>query len=94
MCCLFASLLMAGPRFAMLIWWLMDPVRWGMAFDTFLGPAFGFMLFPFTTLAYVAVFPGGVNGFDIVWLAIAVLLDLSSTFGGAYTNKDRMQGAY
>jgi hypothetical protein len=94
MCCLFTTLVLAGPRAAMIIWWLMDPVRWELAFNSFLVPLFGFLLFPITTLTYVLVFPGGVDGLDILWMGIAVALDLSSAFGGAYGNKDRVQGAY
>jgi len=94
MCCLFTSLVLAGPRFAMFIWWLMDPARWGLAFDGFLVPFFGFLLFPFTTLMYLVVFPGGVQGLDIVWLALAFAIDLSTTFGGAYGNRNRISSAY
>ena len=36
MCCVIASLFALGPRAAILIWWLVEPVRWGAAFDTFL----------------------------------------------------------
>ena len=39
---------------------------------------------------YVAVFPGGVDGFDYVWLGLAVVLDLGSFAGGAYGNRGRM----
>ena len=38
----------------------------------------------------VAVFPGGINGFDYVWLAIAVAFDLVAWFGG-YGNRGRIQ---
>ncbi len=93
MCCLFATLVLAGPRAAMLIWWLMDPVRWGLAFNAFLVPFFGFLLFPMTTMMYVLVFPGGVEGLDVVWLALAFALDLSATSGGAYGNRGRRRGA-
>ncbi len=93
MCCLFATLVMAGPRAAMLIWWLMDPVRWNLAFGSFFVPFFGFLLFPITTLMYVVVFPGGVDGLDIVWIAIAFGFDLSSTFGGAHGNRNQFSGS-
>jgi hypothetical protein len=94
MCCLFTTLVLLGPRAAIVIWWLMDPVRWQLAFNTFLLPFLGFLFFPITTLMYVIVFPGGVDGFDILWLGIAFGLDLFSTFGGAYGNRDRMRNAY
>ena len=50
MCCLAASLLLLGPRFGILIWWLFDPARWSLAFDTFILPFLGFLFLPWTTL--------------------------------------------
>ena len=40
---------------------------------------------------WVLVYPGGVDGFDIVWLGLAVVLDVASWGGGAYGNRGRMQ---
>ena len=34
-----------------------------------------------------------ITGFDIVWLGLALALDLSSAFGGAYGNRNRMRTA-
>ena len=64
MCCAVAILFAFGPRAAILVWWLIEPFRWGAAFETFLWPFLGFLVLPWTTLMYVAVFPGGINGFD------------------------------
>lgn len=92
MCCLLATLFMLGPRAAILVWWLIQPVRWSAAFDTFIWPFIGFLVAPWTTLMYVAVAPAGITGFDFVWLAIAVAMDLFTWFGGGYTDRDRMPG--
>lgn len=92
MCCLIATLFMLGPRAAILVWWLLQPVRWSAAFDTFLWPFLGFLFAPWTTLMYVAVAPGGITGFDVIWLAIAVGMDLFTWFGGGYSNRNRMPG--
>ena len=70
MCCLFAILVLVGPRAAILVWWLFDQIRWAAAFDTFIWPLLGFLFLPWTTLVYVLVFPGGIDGFDWLWLAI------------------------
>jgi hypothetical protein len=94
MCCLFTTLVMAGPRAAIVIWWLLQPVRWSAAFDTFIWPMLGFLFFPFTTLMYVLVSPGGIDGFDPVWLVLAVVLDVLSWTGGAYGNRGRVTSAY
>ena len=90
MCCLFTSLFLLGPRAAIVIWWLLQPVRWAEAFDTVLWPIVGFILLPWTTMMYVAVLPGGVDGFDYVWLAIAVVLDAATWAGGGFSNRSRM----
>ena len=92
MCCLAALLVVLGPRIGILIWWLTDQARWNLAFDTFIWPFLGFIFLPWTTLMYVLVFPGGIDGFDWVWLGMGFLLDICSTAGGGYTNRDRMQG--
>ena len=62
MCCAVAILFAFGPRAAILVWWLIEPIRWGAAFDTFLWPFLGFLVLPWTTLMYVAVAPAGSTG--------------------------------
>jgi hypothetical protein len=94
MCCLFSTLVLLGPRAAIFIWWLMEPARWSAAFDTYLWPIVGFFFLPLTTLMWVLVYPGGVDGFDIVWLGLAVVLDVASWSGGAYGNRGRVQSSY
>lgn len=89
MCCLFALLLMLGPRVVDVVWWLVDPVRWNAAFDTLIWPVLGIVFLPFTTLMYVLVSPGGVTDLDVVWLGLAVVLDLVSWFGGGYGGRQR-----
>ena len=91
MCCFIASLFMLGPRAAILVWWLLEPVRWQASFDTFLWPLAGFIALPWTTLMYVSVLPAGINGFDFIWLGLGIAFDLFSWFGGGYTNRGRMR---
>lgn len=90
MCCLFTTLMFLGPRAGILIWWLLDSVRWELAFNSFLWAMLGFLFLPWTTLMYVVVFPGGVNGFDWVWLGLAALSDIGMYAGGGYGNRDRI----
>ena len=92
MCCLAALVAVLGPRIGILIWWIAEPARWNLAFDTFIWPFLGFIFLPWTTLMYVLVFQGGIDGFDWVWLGMGFLLDIFSTAGGGYTNRDRMRG--
>jgi hypothetical protein len=92
MCCLATLLVVLGPRVGIVFWWLVEPARWNLTFDTFIWPFLGFIFLPWTTLMYVLVFPGGIDGFDWVWLGMGFLLDIFSTAGGGYTNRDRMRG--
>jgi hypothetical protein len=89
MCCLFASLILIGPRAGVLVWWMVDQARWQLAFQNFLVPLLGFAFLPWTTLMYVAVFPGGVAWFDWIWLGIGILADIATYSGNAYRNRDR-----
>ncbi|NOX61110.1 MAG: hypothetical protein GXP42_04070 [Chloroflexi bacterium] len=90
MCCLFTTLVLFGPRLGILVWWLIQPIRWQATFETFLWPFLGFLFAPWTTLMYVLVFPGGIVGFDWIWLALGLLADIASYSGGAYTGRERI----
>ncbi len=90
MCCFFTSLVLLGPRFAALIWWLINPVRWQLAFDSAIWPILGVLLVPWTTIMYVIVSPGGVTGFDWFWIGLAVISDIGMYAGGGYGNRDRI----
>jgi hypothetical protein len=92
MCCFFTTLLLLGPRAAILIWWLINPVRWQATFSSFIWPLLGFIFVPWTTLMYVLVAPGGVIGFDWVWIVLAVVADIGMYAGGGYGNRDRIPG--
>ena len=92
MCCILSALALLGPRFAIIIWWIADPERWERSFDGWLWPVLGFVFLPFTTLMYVVVRPGGVSGFDLVWIGLAVVADVAMYSGSGYGNRDRMPG--
>jgi hypothetical protein len=75
---LLAALALLGPRLTNLLWWLLDPVRWRLAFNggIFL-PLVGCLVLPWTTLLYVLLaVPDGLIGRDWIWLGVALLLDL------------------
>ena len=94
MCCFFTTLVLFGPRLAILVWWLLDPIRWYgtqlSAFQSWLWPILGFIFLPWTTLMYVLVYPGGLVLFDWVFLAIALIIDIGSYAGGGYGNRNRL----
>lgn len=81
-CCLFALLVAGAPRVALVVWWLSDPGRIYSTFSTWLWPILGFLILPWTTIAYVFVAPNGLSGLDWVILVVALLIDLSAHGGG------------
>lgn len=91
MCCFFATLLFFGPRLAFLIFWLIPfgRLKIAVAFNTFIWPLLGLIFLPWTTLMYALIFP--INGFDWIWMVLAILLDLAGYAGGGY-NRRRVPG--
>ena len=90
MCCLYTILLLLGPRVANVIWWIANPGRWELAFNSVIWPILGIIFVPWTTLMYMLVFPGGVDGFDWAWIGLGVLADVGMYVGGGVGNKDRV----
>jgi len=96
MCCFYTILLLLGSRFANVIWWIAEPVRWNSMFSSFIWPMLGIVFMPWTTLMYVLVafnglaLPASLSGFDWMWMAFAVFADISMYAGGGYGNRDRI----
>ena len=93
MCCFFASLLFFGPRLAFLVYWLLAPIRVSAAFADFNFPwlvsLLGLIFAPWTTLMFVLIFP--MNGFDWIWIGLAIGADIVSYIGG-YHNRQQVPG--
>ena len=89
MCCFFTALVFFGPRLGVLVWWLMNPLYISNAFSTWFWPFLGIIFLPWTLLMYLIIYPGGIIGFDWIWLGLGVLFDVLSYGGGGYSNKDR-----
>jgi hypothetical protein len=89
MCCIFATLVFFGPRLGVLVWWLFQPARFNATFSTIIWPLLGLIFAPWTLLMYIIVYPGGITGFDWIWLGLGVLFDILSYGGGGYSNKER-----
>ena len=75
MCCLITSLFLFGPRFAALIWWLINPLRFSAAFSSLIWPILGIVFLPWTTLMYAITYSigSGISMFDWIILAIALM---------------------
>jgi len=39
---------------------------------------------------YMIIFPGGVTGFDWVWLGLGLVADIASYTSGVYTGRERV----
>ena len=92
MCCLFTTLVLLGPRIAGVFWWIFQPVRWNLAFNSWIWPMLGLMFLPWTTLMYVISFAGGIIWWEWMFIGFALLTDIGSYAGGGYGNRGRMPG--
>ena len=89
MCCFFTALLLAGPRLAILIWWAYNPAYIMTLFQNWIFPLLGWVFLPWSTLTYMIIAPGGIVGFDWVWLGLSIFADMGAYFG-SYRNRARV----
>ena len=88
MCCAFLALVLAGPRVFGAFWWIFQPVRWQTAFNNWptslywIWPILGIVFLPWTTIMYIIVAPGGIVGWDWLWIGIMLFADIASYSGG------------
>ena len=91
--CLFLMFAGVFPRITTLLIWLARPVYFTAAFgNTIIWPILGILFLPFTTLMYVILWSpaNGIAGFDFVWLALAVMIDVGHWGANTYANRDRL----
>lgn len=102
MCCLTTLFLVFISRIAIVVWWLMNPqsrdlpfASWvlpgGLVFPSWLWALLGLIFLPWTTLAYLFLFPGGIVGVEWAILVIAFVFDVAG-HGGSYRQRDRIPG--
>jgi len=65
--------------------------RISAAFNTFIWPLLGLIFLPWTTLMYLIVFPGGVVGWDWLWIGLSVAADVVS-YGSSVYNRKQVPG--
>jgi hypothetical protein len=90
--CCFAVFAGLFPRFGTILIWIARPILFNAAFKgSWIWPVLGIIFLPFTTLMYVILFP--INGgWDWLWIALAVVIDLGHWATNAYQNRSRIPG--
>jgi len=84
MACLGALLALISPRLALVFLFVFSDLL-GDAFDSWVVPALGFLLLPWTTLTYAAMWSVGLNGVEgIEWFFVVLgfVVDLGAYAGG------------
>ena len=100
MCCITTIVLFLASRIAIFFMWLSDQEIFTRAFGNitlpgnivvpvWVWPVLGFILLPWTTLAYLLVFPGGIEGYKWLVLGAGLLIDLAG-HGGSYRHRNRI----
>jgi hypothetical protein len=91
--CLVVLLAMLSPRVAIFFVWLFGD-RMSIAFDSFWIAFAGFLVVPWTTLAWAVAYQPvkGVTGFGWIIVAFAFFVDISSYAGSARASKQRAAG--
>ena len=74
--CALALLLLVGPRLFLAAWFVFSPETFANADMCLCG--LGWFFFPWTTLGVFAFSPNGLGGFEVIFLAIALVFDLFS----------------
>jgi hypothetical protein len=83
--CLIALFALIGPRVALVFTWIFSGMI-GRAIDSWFVALLGFLLLPWTTLAYVVFYDVGsgreVRGIEWLLVGLAFVVDVTSWAGG------------
>jgi len=92
--CLVALVAMLSPRLAIFLLWLFTD-RMSVAFNSFWIGLLGFVLLPWTTLAWAVVYAPvrGVTGFGWFLVILGFLVDISTHVGSAQARRQRAAAA-
>jgi hypothetical protein len=104
MCCLTTLFLVLISRVGIILWWLTNPELRDLAFTNWVLPGnlvfpawlwtlAGGIFLPWTTLAYLLLFQGGIVGYEWIVLGVALLIDLAG-HGGSYRHRRRARGFF
>jgi hypothetical protein len=75
--CLFAFALAAAPRVVLLLAWIFSN-RWQLVWQgQWFLPLLGIVFLPYTTVMYMLSWsPAGIHGWDWMWIALGVFMDI------------------
>ena len=77
------------PRFIIFVGWINDQAAWQAIFGSPLLFLAGFLFLPWTTLIYALTEPNGLSTLNLIFLALAVLLDLGTWGVGFFATRER-----
>jgi hypothetical protein len=88
--CFFLLAILLFPRFILVCMWLFSDYL-GRAYHGALIPLLGFFFLPLTTVVYAWEVNNGMPtaGINLLWLLLAVLIDLGGLGGGAHRQSKR-----
>lgn len=100
MCCFSTLFLVLISRLGIVYWWVMNPQSHNLPFSSWVIPGIpafpawiwiivGGIFLPWTTLAYLFLFPGGITGNEWIVLGVALLVDLVG-HSGSYYHRNRI----
>ena len=91
--CLLVLLAAFAPRLVVVFAWIARPNYFDAVFDTWIFPLLGLIFLPFTTLMwlFLGAPPEEIQGFDWLWIALAVLLDLGH-YASSYAQRGNVRG--
>lgn len=91
MCCFVVVGMLIFPRVALALMWFFSNYLQRAYHGAMLWPLLGFFFLPFTTIVYAWELNSGMptTGINLLWLLIAVLIDLGGLGGGARRQSQR-----
>jgi hypothetical protein len=89
--CLLLIVLLGFPRVALVLMWLFSTYLQRAFHGGALLPILGFLFLPLTTIVYAWELNSGMptEGINLLWLLIAVIIDLGGLGGGAHRQSRR-----
>ncbi|BDC52334.1 hypothetical protein F183_A46490 [Bryobacterales bacterium F-183] len=89
--CLVLAIVLFFPRLALFVMWLFSSYLDKPFAGNLLVLILGFLFLPLTTIVYAWEINNGMptSGINLLWLLIAVLIDLGSLGGGARSRRIR-----